>query len=92
MVKKVVKYRNLSFFLIGLSEFAMKWSQGDVLSYLLMKQAYLILNVCNNEWSSEGFEDKSSKVLSDILKAEIMQLNLSLNMLKEYLLPQKYGQ
>jgi hypothetical protein len=82
LVKKVAKYRNLGFFLIGLSEFAMKWSQGDALGYLLMKQAYLILNVCYNQWNSEGFQDKASKALTDILKAEILQLNLSLNMLK----------
>jgi hypothetical protein len=92
LVKKVTKYRNLCFFLVGLSEFAMKWPHGDVLGYLLIKQGYLTLNVCYNEWNSEGFQDKSSKALTDILKAEILQLNLNLNMLKEYLLPQKCDQ
>lgn len=70
----------------------MKWPEGDVLGYLLMKQGYLTLNVCYNEWNGEGFQDKSSKTLTDTIKAEILQLNLNLNMLKDYLLPHKCDQ
>lgn len=64
VAKKMNKARNLSYFIIELSDFAMKWPLGEVLAYLLLKQSYLILNSCYNEWNNEDFEDKNVKTLT----------------------------
>lgn len=89
-MRKINKARNLSYFIIELSDFALKWAEGEVLGYLLLKHSYLTLNSCYSEWNNEDFQDKRSVSVTDILKEEIVQLNLSLNMLKEYLMPQRH--
>ena len=53
--RKINKNRNLSYLLMELSSFAMQCDIGEELGYILLKQSYIILNSCYNDWIREDF-------------------------------------
>ena len=50
--------RNLAFLLLDLSEFVVKMDVCPELSYLLLKQAFLLLKVAIEEWIRRGCDSK----------------------------------
>lgn len=60
--------RNLSFFLLDLSEFVIRMEMNYELSFLLLKQALLILRGAVQKWMEKNYNSIESQRLMTILK------------------------
>lgn len=60
--------RNLSFFLLDLSEFVIRMEMNYELGFLLLKQALLILRGAVQKWMEKNYNSIESQRLMAILK------------------------